>query len=88
MAVIGFWLSCSGIVAGQDQKPGHVWSYSGSLGPEHWGDLKPEFAACKDGHRQSPIDIKNPRPTDLPAIEFDYKPSFLRIIDNGHTVMI
>ncbi len=88
MAVIGFWLSCSGIVAGQDQKPEHVWSYSGSLGPEHWGDLKPEFAECKDGHRQSPIDIKNPRPTDLPAIEFDYKPSFLHIVDNGHTVMI
>ena len=88
MAVIAFGLSCTGIVVGEEQKPEHVWSYSGSLGPDHWGDLKPEFAACKDGHRQSPIDIRSPQPADLPAIEFNYKPSPLHIVDNGHTVMI
>jgi len=88
MAVIAIGLSCTGIVAGEDQKPDHVWTYSGSLGPDHWGDLKPEFAACKDGHRQSPIDIQSPQPADLPAIEFDYKPSPLRIVDNGHTILI
>ena len=25
---------------------GHDWAYGGAAGPEHWGDLKPEFAAC------------------------------------------
>jgi carbonic anhydrase len=88
IAVIGLGLLSSGIVVGQDHKPEHVWGYSGTLGPEHWGDLKPEFAACKDGHRQSPIDIQSPQPADLLAIEFDYKPSPLRIVDNGHTIMI
>lgn len=88
MTVFGLGWLWTGIVVGQDQKPEHVWTYSGSLGPDHWGDLKPEFAACKDGHRQSPIDIQSPQPADLPAIEFDYKPSPLRIVDNGHTVMI
>ena len=88
MSVIGFGLSCTGIVLGQEQKPEHVWTYGGPLGPDHWGDLKPEFAACKDGHRQSPINIQSPQPADLPAIEFDYKPSPLRIVDNGHTILI
>ena len=72
----------------QEHKAGHEWSYDGSEGPTHWGDLKPEFAPCKTGHRQSPIDIRNPRKADLPAIEFVYKTSPLDIIDNGHTIMI
>lgn len=88
VAVIALGLLCTHIVIGEDQKPEHVWSYSGSLGPDHWGDLKLEFEACKNGHRQSPIDIRDARRADLPAIEFDYKPSPLHIVDNGHTIMI
>ena len=70
------------------EHPEHPWDYSEAHGPSNWGDLKPEFATCKMGHRQSPIDIRNPRKSDLPPIKFDYEPSPLRIIDNGHTVMI
>jgi carbonic anhydrase len=88
IAISGMLLVFTNIVVGEDQKPAHVWSYGGSLGPSHWGDLKPEFAACKNGHRQSPIDIRNTQAADLPAIEFDYKPSPLRIVDNGHTILI
>lgn len=69
------------------QHPEH-WGYGDQDGPNHWGDLNPEFAECKTGRHQSPIDIRNPRSADLPAIRFDYKPSPLHIIDNGHTVMI
>jgi carbonic anhydrase len=64
------------------------WGYDGEGGPSHWGDLEPDFAACKNGHSQSPIDIRNPKKADLPAIEFNYKDSPLDIIDNGHTIMI
>jgi len=66
----------------------HDWDYGAKLGPEHWGDLKPEFSACKAGRRQSPIDIQQAQPTDLPPIQFDYHPSPLHIIDNGHTIQI
>src|SRR5208283_1589382 len=38
IAAIGLGLLCSRIVIGEDQKPEHVWSYSGSLGPNYWGD--------------------------------------------------
>ena len=74
--------------AAQEGHPGHTWDYSESRGPSHWGELEPEFASCNNGHRQSPIDISNPQKADLPPIQFDYKPSPLRIIDNGHTIMI
>ena len=66
----------------------HVWDYEQAQGPSHWGELKAEFAPCKAGHRQSPIDIGNPQKADLPAIQFHYKSSPLHIIDNGHTIMI
>ena len=64
------------------------WSYEGESGPAHWGDLSSEFAECKSGHQQSPIDIRKTVASDLPAIKFDYQPSQLKIIDNGHTVQV
>lgn len=72
-------------VAAED--PTHEWAYGGEHGPQHWGDLKAEFASCTTGHRQSPIDIQKTEKADLPSMAFDYKPSSLRIIDNGHTIM-
>jgi carbonic anhydrase len=74
--------------AAQEHLSQHTWDYGDALGPSHWGDLKPEFAACKDGHHQSPIDIRNPKQAALPPIDFEYKPSPLHIIDNGHTIMV
>src|SRR6516165_9071022 len=73
---------------GGAQEQQHTWDYGEAHGPSHWGELKPEFAPCKNGHHQSPIDIRNAQKTDLPPIHFDYKPSSLDIIDNGHTIMI
>ena len=72
----------------QDHKAGHDWGYDGVEGPSHWGDLKPEFLPCKNGHRQSPVDISNTQKADLPTLQFDYTRSPLHIIDNGHTIMI
>src|SRR4051812_44090388 len=53
------------------------WSYSGHTGPSHWGTLEKEYAACASRHAQSPIDIHSSaaKKTDLPAIQFTYKPS-------------
>ncbi|HEX4824173.1 MAG TPA: carbonic anhydrase family protein [Candidatus Polarisedimenticolaceae bacterium] len=64
-------------------------TYEGAEGPEHWGDLDPSFQACKLGKLQSPIDIpaSTLKPSALDPITFDYKPSPLKITDNGHTVM-
>ncbi len=64
----------------------HSWSYSGATGPEHWGDLSPEFAVCKTGKEQSPIDISHPLAADLPAIEIKSSPVPLKIINTGHYI--
>jgi len=87
-AIICCSLPFATAITAQEHHPAHTWDYSEAHGPSNWGDLKPEFAPCKNGHRQSPIDIRNPQKADLPPIQFDYKPSPLHIIDNGHTVMI
>jgi carbonic anhydrase len=64
------------------------WSYQGEGGPEQWGQLKPEFATCSAGKRQSPIDIRDGIAVQLDPVQFDYKPSNFRVIDNGHTVQV
>jgi carbonic anhydrase len=63
------------------------WSYRGARGPDHWGDLDPDYAACKNGTQQSPIDIRNAQKADLPALRFEYKSGPLRIINNGYTAV-
>ena len=64
------------------------WDYAGPGGPEHWGSLKPEFATCANGERQSPIDIRGGIAVDLEPIRFEYHPSDVAVIDNGHTVQV
>jgi carbonic anhydrase len=66
----------------------HAWSYEGAYGPAKWGDLKSEYTACRTGKHQSPIDIRNAKAADLPALKFSYGPSAYRIVDNGHTVQV
>jgi carbonic anhydrase len=87
-ALFAFGGICVTYVAMAQEHPAHEWSYSGSEGPTHWGDLSPEFALCKTGHLQSPVDIAGAQNADLPAIQFEYKPSTLHIINNGHTIEI
>lgn len=79
---------CVPCAAMAQEHSAHEWGYRGSEGPAHWGELNPEFAACKNGHRQSPVNIAGAQSADLPAIQFEYKPSALRIINNGHTIEI
>jgi len=62
------------------------WSYDGSGGPENWGKLKPEYAACASGHRQSPIDLRDGIAVDLEPIQFSYRPSSFRVVDTGRTL--
>ena len=64
------------------------WSYSGENGPQNWARLKPEFAKCGEGARQSPINIRGGIKVDLEPIAFDYRPSTFTVIDNGHTVQV
>jgi carbonic anhydrase len=63
------------------------WSYEGARGPDHWGELDPDYAPCKHGRGQSPIDIRGEEKADLPALRFEYKSGPLNIINNGYTAV-
>ena len=62
------------------------WSYEGEGAPANWSKLRPEYAKCASGKRQSPIDIRDGIRVDLETIRFDYQTSMFRIVDNGHTI--
>lgn len=69
--------------------PKHAhWDYRGHHGVSHWAELEADFAACANGHRQSPIDIRHATPADLPALQFSYQPTSPSIVNNGHTVQV
>ena len=67
---------------------GPAWGYSGSLGPQAWASLHPSFSLCGSGQRQSPVDIRDGLPVDLEEVEFQYRPGFFSVTDNGHTVQV
>jgi carbonic anhydrase len=75
------------LTAAQQASPPH-WTYEGEHGPAHWGALDTKFETCQVGKHQSPIDIRGAKAADLPAIQFAYQPSPLKVIDNGHTVQV
>jgi carbonic anhydrase len=72
----------------QAQAADKHWGYEGHGGPARWGELDKDFASCKLGRVQSPVDIRGARAADLPAIKFDYRPAPLKVIDNGHTIQV
>jgi carbonic anhydrase len=73
--------------AASDEGHGH-WEYSGQAGPEHWGELQPDFGTCSTGASQSPIDISRTVDQELPAINFEYQPGGYRVVNNGHAVQV
>lgn len=80
--------SAVGRPTGVPTPPSAAWAYDGAHGPDHWAQLAPENAACGSGQRQSPIDITGGIQVDLDAVQFDYRPSGFRVVDNGHTVQV
>lgn len=64
------------------------WGYEGEYGPEHWGSLDPGFAVCNNGREQSPIDLTGAASEALSEIGFDYAPSPISIVNNGHSIQV
>ena len=81
------------------EKPAAVhekhWGYEDgytTVGPAGWGDL-PGDEPCKLGKAQSPIALADTgygaaAAAKEPMLSFDYKPSKLSMINNGHTVQV
>lgn len=69
-------------------EPHPHWSYEGEHGPGHWSEVSPDYEACSRGKSQSPIDITKPEKDGRETVAFDYRPSKLNVINNGHTVQV
>jgi carbonic anhydrase len=67
---------------------GTHWGYTGHEGPEFWGDLSHEYATCKSGRNQSPINITNVTESELSPIVFNYNAVPMSIVNNGHTIQV
>jgi carbonic anhydrase len=64
------------------------WAYSGPDGPKHWAKLDRAYSACALGHSEYPINLTRVERSDFPALQLDYRPTPLNIIDNGHTIEV
>lgn len=86
LAVAIFFSLLSGVTYAQ----GNVkWGYEGNIGPAHWGELSKEFATCKTGQVQAPIDIpSNAASTASAPIATSYSASAGEIVNNGHTIQV
>jgi len=64
------------------------WGYIGDVAPSHWGDLNKNFAMCKKGQMQTPINIIATDNKDLTPLELNYTTSVKDVINNGHTIQV
>jgi carbonic anhydrase len=61
-------------------------SYEGDTGPQHWGDLSPDFVPCGAGCRQSPIDLPDASPAGATLPTFRYEACTLDVVNNGRSI--
>jgi len=73
------------------------WGYGGEEGPDHWANLSPEFALCREGAEQSPIDLSGATAVEGAALErtlaetaltLEQRAKVMDLVDNGHTIQI
>ncbi|MCW5713013.1 MAG: carbonic anhydrase family protein [Bauldia sp.] len=81
IAGAGFWS-----MAGAQEV--HHWTYQGEAGPANWGELEEGYAACAVGLEQSPIDIPADAAMSEVDLVFDYRPTALHVVNNGHTIQL
>jgi carbonic anhydrase len=70
---------------------GPAWNHDpgdASLGPAAWGEVDPSFERCTSGDRQSPVDIAEQTPADLPKLEFNYPQTPLVVKNTGHVIEV
>jgi carbonic anhydrase len=66
------------------------WGYGAANGPAKWAKIDKDFGVCASGQTQSPIDIKDKdvRKGDIPPMLFNFRPSPLRVVDDGRSIVV
>ena len=76
--LIGTTASCAGSAP--------AWDYQGASGPAAWATLDPAYATCSSGRSQSPIDVVEALPRDLPNLDFRYLNTPLKLRNTGRAI--
>ncbi|KAK8974757.1 hypothetical protein V6N11_024399 [Hibiscus sabdariffa] len=89
LILLAWFLCYSSSIAAENAEDQREYNYleNSEKGPKHWGDLKKEWIACKNGHLQSPVDISNGTmkvSKTIGELEMMYKPSQSIIKNRGH----
>ncbi|XAR69663.1 Carbonate dehydratase [Bertholletia excelsa] len=74
----------------EDEREFDYWEKS-EKGPRRWGELKEEWAACKNGEMQSPIDLSSRRVSTFGRSSYlrrFYKPSNATVKNRGHDISV
>lgn len=82
---------CFGACSGAEDESEFDYVKESERGPEHWGELKKEWALCKHGKLQSPIDLLNQRVQVIPKmgdIKTNYRPANATIKNRGHDIAV
>ncbi|XP_022745507.1 alpha carbonic anhydrase 7-like [Durio zibethinus] len=87
------FLSYSASVSAQEVEDEREFDYleSSGKGPKQWGDLKKEWAACKNGSLQSPIDMSSRRVKVIRKsgeLKKRYKPCHAIAKNRGHDISL
>ncbi|CAL9765492.1 unnamed protein product [Musa acuminata subsp. burmannicoides] len=80
-------------VASQEVEDEKEFSYQrgSQIGPEHWGEIHHEWAACGKGRTQSPIDLSDQRVQVFPCLgrlRRSYRPADAILKNRGHDIML
>ncbi|KAK8506632.1 hypothetical protein V6N12_073585 [Hibiscus sabdariffa] len=93
LILLAWFLCYSSSIAAENAEDQREYNYleNSEKGPKHWGDLKKEWIACKNGHLQSPVDISNGTmkvSKTIGELEMMYKPSQSIIKNRGHDLSV
>nr|GEY04339.1 alpha carbonic anhydrase 7-like [Tanacetum cinerariifolium] len=91
---IAFFITfCVPLGLSQEVDDEHEFTYdlNSPHGPDHWGEIHPEWSMCNRGYMQSPIDLTHKRlqtTSKLGRFDRDYKPSKATLVNRGHDMML
>ncbi|KAJ0612235.1 putative carbonic anhydrase [Helianthus annuus] len=88
-----FIIFCLPFALSQEVDDEHEFSYdiNSPNGPNHWGEIHPEWSMCNNGDMQSPIDLTHKRvhtTSKLGRLDRDYNPANATLINRGHDMML
>jgi len=85
------WLRYVNHIYGAEDEREFDYVEGSKKGPSHWGEIREEWAHCKNGSMQSPIDLSSWRVKLMPKLgelKRSYKPFNATLKNRGHDIAV